>query len=273
MGWEGGRALIAGRQGGGQERRRPLRGAAAAKCACAVPPPAPCLLAPVLLTPAPVAGLPGALRTPGRRTSLCPAGCRDYAPLLSLPAALAWWRAVGPERARAYMARLCADAVALLSARWGTGAIAPPCMRAAMACVELPPAAVAAARRQRLASGRAAERAAQAAAEPMGRQGGDGGGEEGAAAAVGGEGGGGAAPCGSVTPAPEPDTAGPPESVDANWIQVRCCSACYSHSLVRLHVAGAVPRRPKGCPQGRRLGCGAADTTRNTLSCTSCLCP
>jgi hypothetical protein len=45
---------------------------------------------------------------------------------------------------------LAADAAALLARRWGTGAIAPPALRAAMACVELPADAAAAARRARL---------------------------------------------------------------------------------------------------------------------------
>ncbi|KIY95450.1 hypothetical protein MNEG_12513 [Monoraphidium neglectum] len=111
-------------------------------------------------------------------------GCRDYAPQLSLSTALAWWRAVGPARARAYMHGLLRDAVALLERSWGTRALAPPGsgLVAAMACVEVPAAAVAAVRRQRLGRGRAA----------------------------GGEGGAGDG---------EPVVVGPPVSEDASWLQ------------------------------------------------------
>jgi len=113
-------------------------------------------------------------------------GCRDYAPLLSLSTALAWWRAVGPERARAYMTALLVDAVALLTQRWGTEAIAPRAMLAAMACVELPAATAQAAQQQR----RRAERQQQQQQDEGGGAGADG------------------------------EPLGPASSPDASWIQV-----------------------------------------------------
>jgi hypothetical protein len=120
-----------------------------------------------------------------------PPGCRDYAPLLSLSTALAWWRAVGPARARGYMHTLLLQAVELLEARWGTQTIAPQRMLAAMACVELPASTVAAAQRQRLRL-------------------------QGAAAAVGSTGRGSS---GSEVQS-EDKPLGPPTSEDASWIQV-----------------------------------------------------
>lgn len=49
-------------------------------------------------------------------------GCRDYAPLLAVSAALRAWRSLGPDAARAYQRRLLQQAVDVLVAAWGTGA-------------------------------------------------------------------------------------------------------------------------------------------------------
>lgn len=66
-------------------------------------------------------------------------GCRDYGGALALPALLEWWDAVGGlPRARLYCRTLLSEAVASLTARWGTRAHAPPDCYAQMACVELP---------------------------------------------------------------------------------------------------------------------------------------
>lgn len=48
-------------------------------------------------------------------------GCRDYAPLLAVSAALRAWRALGPARVRAYQRDLLQQAVAHLCGAWGTG--------------------------------------------------------------------------------------------------------------------------------------------------------
>jgi len=50
-------------------------------------------------------------------------GCRDYAPLLAVSAALHAWRVLGPEAVRAYQRRLLEQAVELLSQAWGTGGL------------------------------------------------------------------------------------------------------------------------------------------------------
>ncbi|GLC39561.1 hypothetical protein PLESTM_000911900 [Pleodorina starrii] len=47
-------------------------------------------------------------------------GCRDYAPYLATSSALALWRALGPDRVRAYCRDLLRRAVALLADRWGS---------------------------------------------------------------------------------------------------------------------------------------------------------
>lgn len=48
-------------------------------------------------------------------------GCRDYAPLLAVSAALRAWRALGPDAVRAYQRQLLEAAVGLLAEAWGTG--------------------------------------------------------------------------------------------------------------------------------------------------------
>ncbi|GIL54670.1 hypothetical protein Vafri_10411 [Volvox africanus] len=66
-------------------------------------------------------------------------GCRDYAPYLATSSALALWRLLGPPRVRSYCRGLLREAVALLTARWGTTMLAPSFqMCACMALVELP---------------------------------------------------------------------------------------------------------------------------------------
>jgi isopenicillin-N epimerase len=65
-------------------------------------------------------------------------GTRDYTGAVALPAVLAWWEWVGHERARAYCRALLRDAVALLTAAWGTGTHAPLECYSHMACVALP---------------------------------------------------------------------------------------------------------------------------------------
>lgn len=71
-------------------------------------------------------------------------GCRDYAPILGVSAALRFWAALGPDRVRAYMTSLLAQAVQLLTAAWGTGTLVPLSMCGSMALVGLPPGLVAA---------------------------------------------------------------------------------------------------------------------------------
>ncbi|GLI71197.1 hypothetical protein VaNZ11_016316 [Volvox africanus] len=71
-------------------------------------------------------------------------GCRDYAPYLATSSALALWRLLGPPRIRAYCRGLLGEAVALLTARWGTTMLAPFLqMCGCMALVELPRAGLA----------------------------------------------------------------------------------------------------------------------------------
>ena len=69
-------------------------------------------------------------------------GCRDYAAVVSLPALLAWWDAVGHAAARAYCRGLLTDAIRLLTEAWGTDTHAPPALYSHMACVRLPDAAL-----------------------------------------------------------------------------------------------------------------------------------
>jgi hypothetical protein len=72
------------------------------------------------------------------------AGCRDYAPYLGLSSAVGMWRALGPERCRAYCSDTLAAAVQLLTGSWGSATLAPMCMSANMALVGLPARLVAA---------------------------------------------------------------------------------------------------------------------------------
>jgi isopenicillin-N epimerase len=68
-------------------------------------------------------------------------GCREYGPALALPGLLSWWTALGGlHEAREYCRCLLAEAMALLTAAWGTGTQAPPSLYSHMACVQLPPA-------------------------------------------------------------------------------------------------------------------------------------
>ncbi len=48
-------------------------------------------------------------------------GCRDYAPLLGVSAALRAWRTLGPQRVRAHQRQLLAAATDALMLAWGTG--------------------------------------------------------------------------------------------------------------------------------------------------------
>lgn len=65
-------------------------------------------------------------------------GCRDYSAAVALPTLLEWWDWLGLPRARARCRELLGAAVALLCARWGTSAHAPPVFYSHMACVQLP---------------------------------------------------------------------------------------------------------------------------------------
>lgn len=58
-------------------------------------------------------------------------GCRDYAPLLAISAALRALRQLGPEAVLAHQRRLLAAAVDCLVATWGTGvqAVGPVWLR------------------------------------------------------------------------------------------------------------------------------------------------
>lgn len=49
-------------------------------------------------------------------------GCRDYAPLLGMSAALRALRVLGPQAVRAHQRALLAEAADLLTRAWGTGA-------------------------------------------------------------------------------------------------------------------------------------------------------
>jgi hypothetical protein len=68
------------------------------------------------------------------------AGCRDYAALLAVPAALDFWRTAGQGRVLAWQRSLLQGAVAHLSQAWGTQPLAPLALCAAMALVRLPAA-------------------------------------------------------------------------------------------------------------------------------------
>lgn len=46
-------------------------------------------------------------------------GCRDYAPLLAVSAALRAWRQLGPDAVRSFQAHLLAQAVGVLAQAWG----------------------------------------------------------------------------------------------------------------------------------------------------------
>ena len=48
-------------------------------------------------------------------------GCRDYAPLLAVSAALRAWQRLGPGAVRDYQRALLRSAAGLLAAAWGTG--------------------------------------------------------------------------------------------------------------------------------------------------------
>ena len=66
-------------------------------------------------------------------------GCRDYAPVLAIPQTLRWWRAVGMDRAVAYMRATLATGVEVLLAKWQTHTLVPMAMSApTMALVRLP---------------------------------------------------------------------------------------------------------------------------------------
>ncbi|KAL4425559.1 hypothetical protein ABPG75_009575 [Micractinium tetrahymenae] len=73
-------------------------------------------------------------------------GCRDYAPLLGISAALRASRTLGPESVRGYQRRLLAEATEAVVLAWGTGLLVPLSMCGSMALVELPPGCVAASR-------------------------------------------------------------------------------------------------------------------------------
>lgn len=71
------------------------------------------------------------------------AGCRDYAPLLAVSAALRFWREAGPEAVRSYQAATLREALATLAAAWGPGGggtmlVPPPLHAPCMALVRLP---------------------------------------------------------------------------------------------------------------------------------------
>jgi isopenicillin-N epimerase len=65
-------------------------------------------------------------------------GTRDSTPFLTVPDAIAAWRALGGAALMARNAALAAEAGALLAARFGTRVAASPAMMAAMASVRLP---------------------------------------------------------------------------------------------------------------------------------------
>jgi isopenicillin-N epimerase len=65
-------------------------------------------------------------------------GTRDASAWLALPAALDYWRATDMAAARAYMGSLAVHAGERLAAAWGTEALAPPEMTAAMVAVRAP---------------------------------------------------------------------------------------------------------------------------------------
>lgn len=65
-------------------------------------------------------------------------GNRDYAPWLALPQTMRWWRALGEERAVAYMSSLLSRAVGTLLCAWQTHTLAPLSMCSNMALVRLP---------------------------------------------------------------------------------------------------------------------------------------
>ena len=64
-------------------------------------------------------------------------GCRDYAPVLAVPALLQWWRQHG-ESARQHCADTKACAVDMLSAAWGTGLMAPASAYGPMVLLQCP---------------------------------------------------------------------------------------------------------------------------------------
>ncbi|PRW58839.1 L-cysteine desulfhydrase 1 isoform X2 [Chlorella sorokiniana] len=97
-------------------------------------------------------------------------GCRDYAPLLAISAALRALRQLGPEAAQAHQRQLLAAAVDCLVAAWGTGTLVPLSMCGAMALVELPPGCTTAA--QSAGAGDSTAAAAAAAAAAGGKSGG-----------------------------------------------------------------------------------------------------
>ena len=122
------------------------------------------------------------------------------------------------------MHSLLREAVALLTAAWGTRALAPDDVTAAMACVELPPAAVAAARRLRRAL-QHQQQQWQQEQQQAGGQGsaaaGAGGGGDGGGGGGGGDGGGGGGGGGEENAQEEGEDAAAtaPCSLDANYIQ------------------------------------------------------
>jgi isopenicillin-N epimerase len=63
---------------------------------------------------------------------------RDYSAWASLPAAIDFWRALGPAKARARMFALADEAGHTIAARWGTARFAPSSMTAAMVAVRAP---------------------------------------------------------------------------------------------------------------------------------------
>lgn len=64
-------------------------------------------------------------------------GCHDYTAILSLPACLAVWQALGVDRVRSYIHTLAQQAASMLSNVWGTSILAPT-LHTSMCLVELP---------------------------------------------------------------------------------------------------------------------------------------
>lgn len=98
-------------------------------------------------------------------------GARDYSAAVSFPDLLAWWRWVGGlQAARDYSRKLLTDAVALLTAAWGTSTQAPMAFYSHMACVQLPPCCLPPGAAKRIGDADAAEGAAVAAAATAGAE-------------------------------------------------------------------------------------------------------
>jgi isopenicillin-N epimerase len=65
-------------------------------------------------------------------------GTRDLTAWLSIPAAIAFYDAMGGGRIRAYNHALALEAAALIAGRWGTTVGGPPAMTGSMATIRLP---------------------------------------------------------------------------------------------------------------------------------------